>query len=184
MSLQLKTQLTVDEFLAWAVGRPGRHELLDGEVVSMSPQRARHARAKFRVQTALQAGLAAAKLRCEMLPDGMTVRVDDVTAYEPDALVQCGEPLDDDAVCATNPIIIVEVMSPGTRGIDAGQKLADYFRLPSIQHYLMIDPGKRRLIHHRRGSGDIIETRIASEGWVDLTPPGFSVAVGDLFPET
>ena len=48
----------------------------------------------------------------------------------------------------------------------------------------MIDPGKRRLIHHRRGTGAIIETRIASEGWVDLTPPGLRVAVADLFPET
>ena len=73
-------------------------------------------------------------------------------------------------------------MSPGTRGIDAGQKLAGYFRLPSIQHCLMIDPGKRLLIHHRRGTGDIIETRISSEGWIALTPPGFSVAVTALSP--
>ena len=65
MSLQPKTRMGVDEFLTWAADRPGRHELLDGEIVSMSPQRARHARAKFRVQTALAAGLATANLRCK-----------------------------------------------------------------------------------------------------------------------
>ena len=51
----------------------------------------------------------------------MTVEVD--TDYEPDAVVNCGPPIPDDAVAATNPVIVVEVLSPGTRGIDTGAKL-------------------------------------------------------------
>lgn len=49
--------MTVDEFLVWAEGRPGRYELDAGAVVAMSPQRARHADAKFAVQTALKAAI-------------------------------------------------------------------------------------------------------------------------------
>ncbi len=47
----------------------------------------------------------------------------------------------------------------------------------------MVDPVERRVIHHERGAGDLIETRIASEGALDLSPPGLSVPVADLFAE-
>lgn len=66
---------------------PGRHELVDGEVVAMAPERGRHARVKFAVQAALDRGLRALGSPCEMLPDGMTVRIDAHIASEPDALV-------------------------------------------------------------------------------------------------
>ena len=41
---------------------------------------------------------------------GMTVEVD--TDYEPDAVVNCGPPIPDDAIAAPNPVIVVEVLSP------------------------------------------------------------------------
>lgn len=58
----------------------------------------------------------------------------EVTTYEPDALVRCGPPLPDDAVTLTEPVIVVEVLSPSTRANDAGAKLEDYVRLPSLRH--------------------------------------------------
>jgi Uma2 family endonuclease len=184
MSLRPKTWLTVDEFLLWAEDKAGRYELIDGEIVAMSPQRVRHGETKLAVHDGLRAAMRAAGLPCHLLPDGMTVRVDAATAFEPDAIVYCGERLPGDAVEVPAPIVLVEVLSPGTQHVDTVRKLEGYFQVPSVMHYLIVHPNRRVVIHHRRGSGDIIETRIASEGWVDLTPPGFSVAVGDLFPET
>jgi Uma2 family endonuclease len=32
-----EAKMTVDEFLAWAEGRPGRYELVDGEVFAIRP---------------------------------------------------------------------------------------------------------------------------------------------------
>ncbi|MEA2990445.1 MAG: hypothetical protein QOG83_3156, partial [Alphaproteobacteria bacterium] len=43
MSALTKTRLTVDEYLAWAEGRPGRYELYEGIVYAMTPERAVHA---------------------------------------------------------------------------------------------------------------------------------------------
>ncbi|WP_430913729.1 Uma2 family endonuclease [Methylobacterium sp. sgz302541] len=183
MSVQPKPYMDVDEFLDWAKDRPGRHELVDGEVHAMSPQRARHARAKYRIQAALDRAIAAGRLSCEMLPDGMTVKVDATTAYEPDALVQCGERAADDAVTATHPIIVVEVLSPGTQATDTGEKLGGYFKLASVMHYLIVDPRKRLVIHHRRGEGELIETRIVSAGSLDLTPPGLSLSLAEAFAD-
>ncbi len=72
-------------------------------------------------------------MACEAAPGGMT-EIDDDTDYEPDALVNCGAPIPDDAIAAPNPVVVVEVLSPYCLA-DTGAKLADYFRLPSVQHY-------------------------------------------------
>ncbi|MDP4025692.1 Uma2 family endonuclease [Methylobacterium sp. NEAU 140] len=178
-----KARMTVDEFLVWAEGRPGRYELLDGEVIAMLPERARHALVKFAAQSALHAAIGRAALPCRMFPDGMTVRIDAAKAYEPDALVHCGPPVDPDAVEIPNPVILLEVLSPTTRAVDLGSKLVGYFGLPSVEHYLILDPVGRRVIHHRRGAGDLIETRIVGDGTLALDPPGLTLPVAALFAD-
>ena len=84
-------KLTADAFVEWAMNQPsGRFELLCGEVVAMSPERAGHARVKKHVLNAFDAALAAAGLGCEAFADGMAVRIDESTVYEPDAMIRCG----------------------------------------------------------------------------------------------
>jgi len=177
-----KQKMNVDEYLAWAEDQPGRYELYAGEVYAMAPEQAGHATVKFAMQTALLAGIRRASLPCHMLPDGMTVRVDRDMAFEPDALVYCGEEVAASSVEVPNPAILVEVLSPSTRHIDASAKLAGYFRLPSVRHYLIVDPGERLIIHHSLGDGDAIATRIAHEGTLRLDPPGIEFAVSEVFP--
>jgi Uma2 family endonuclease len=176
-----KTGMTVDEYLSWAEGQPGRYELLDGAVVAMSPEGAGHAEKKAAVHSALLAGIRGRGLACCALPDGMIVRIDDVTAYEPDALVYCGTKLPPSAVEVPNPVIVVEVLSPSTRHIDLSAKLADYFRVPSIAHYLIVDPDRPRIIHHARAAGGVILTRIVTDGSIKLDPPGLEFATADIY---
>ena len=173
--------MTVDEFLAWAEGRPGRYELFRGVVYAMTPERAAHAEMKLAVKMALVSGIRERRLPCHVLPDGMTVRVDDTTAHEPDALVYSGPRLAPSAIEVPNPVIVVEVLSPSTRHIDAQIKLAGYFRLPSVAHYLVVDPDKPLIIHHARASDDSILTRIVREGSITLDPPGLELALADVY---
>lgn len=181
MSAVTQKRMNVDEFLTWAEGRPGRYELFRGDVYAMTPERAVHAATKFAIQAALANAIRARSLPCHMLPDGMTVRVDDSTAHEPDALVYCGPRLAPSAIEVPNPVIVVEVLSPSTRHIDAQFKLAGYFRLPSVAHYLVIDPDRPLIMHHARNSDGTILTRIVSEGTFALDPPGIELAVADIY---
>lgn len=174
---------TVTEFIDWAEGRPGRYELVDGEIVSRPSQCVRHVETKFAAQIALSEALGATSLPCEVLPSGLCVPIDTLTAFEPDALVYCGERLAPDATAVPEPVIIVEVLSPSTRHVDTGTKLMGYFRLPSVQHCLILDAERRTVIHHRRGGGDLIETRIAASSDLSLDPPGLTLAVASLFAE-
>lgn len=175
--------MTVDAFIPWAMAQPsGRYELVRGAVVAMAPERARRARAKFLATRALSDALAAAGLPCEAYVNGLGVRIDDHTLYEPNALVRCGAPLDGETVEIDDPVVVVEVASPSTRDRDAGAKLADYFRLDSVAQYLIVDPDARLVVHHRRLGPDEIATRIVRAGVLTLDPPGVTLALAELLP--
>ena len=176
-------RMTADEFLAWATEQKGRFELASGEVVAMAPELAAHALAKLAVARALGDAVREARLPCQVFPDGMAVRVDEATVYEPDASLRCGSRLDDDAVEFRDPVVVVEVLSPSTRARDAGAKLADYFRLSSVRHYLILRTDTRQAIHHARGADGVITTAILTEGELRLDPPGIAIALEAVFAQ-
>jgi Uma2 family endonuclease len=130
---------------------------------------------------ALAAAIRKRGLPCHVLPDGTTVRVDDSTAPEPDGLVYCGLKLPASTLEVPNPIIVVDVLSPTIRKVDASLKLAGYFRVPSVAHYLIADPDQPLIIHHARGNNDKILTSIVREGALTLDPPGLDLALGDIY---
>jgi Uma2 family endonuclease len=181
MNIALPTQrMNVPEFLAWAEAQPrGRFELVDGEVVAMSPERLLHTFVKLEVAVALREAIRAARLPCIVFTDGATVVINDHRAREPDASVQCGVDIDLNSMVLEAPLIVVEVVSPTSVRDDTSVKLVDYFSVASIQHYLIIKSDERLVIHHRRKEGGI-ETHIAQDGDIVLNPPGISVPVAAL----
>ena len=161
--------------------RAAGDERVGGEVVAMTPERVGHVQIKTRVGRRSTWAVRETGLACEALGDGVTVEVDEDTDYEPDALVNCGKALDPDAIAATNPVIVVEVLSPATAVVDAGGKLAGYFRAPSIRHYLIVHPRRREVIYHER-KGDRIETRIVTSGQITMDPPRVAVRIEEFYP--
>jgi Uma2 family endonuclease len=185
MTMQSKPRrMTVAEFLAWASAQPrGRYELVRGEVVAMAPERARHNIVKLAVARALDDAVKRAGLPCTVFTDGMTVVIDDEHAREPDAAVQCGVALDPNSMILEAPFVVVELTSPSSERGDVDDKLVEYFSVPSIHHYLIVNPTKKVVIHHARGQGDAVSTRFVSSGELSLTPPGMAVPVAELLPE-
>ena len=167
-------RMTADEFIAWAMQQPEgcRYELVGGQVVAMAPERVAHARIKGQVYARLSDAIRAAGLPCEAFVDGLSVRVDADAVYEPDAFVRCGEALDDNATEVTDPLIVVEVVSPCPHKRDSGMKLADYFRIPSVRHYLIVRTENLAVIHHGRDATGAISTHVIRSGPVRLDPPG------------
>jgi Uma2 family endonuclease len=179
--MSTRSKMTVDEFLAWAEGREGRWELYNGVPYAMPPEGTRHAKVKFTVQMALLQGIRKADVPCHMLPDGVGVRISRYVMHEPDALVYCGPELPGDAIEVPNPVILVEVASPSTRKFDDTVKHSGYFSLPSVHHYLIVNPDGPPVIHHRRqGDGTILKSTV-HEGALTLSPPGIEVGVAELF---
>ena len=173
--------MTVPEFLAWAAKQPrGRYELVRGEIVAMAPERARHNLVKAAVFRALSDAVAKARLPCTVFTDGMTVVIDNECSREPDAAVQCGVATDLDSMILEAPLIVVEVASSPSERDDTGDKLVEYFSVPSIRHYLIVRPVKNVVIHHTRNETGDISTRIVTDGEISLVPPGMAVAAREL----
>jgi Uma2 family endonuclease len=75
------------------------------------------------------------------------------------------------------------VISPTTGRNDRSRKLAGYFSLPSVRHYLIVDPDERLVVHHeRRADGEVV-SHVLTEGSAKLDPPGIEIALSDLYPE-
>ena len=184
MSASLPPRMTARAFIAWAVDRPDgeRYELVAGEVVAMPPERVAHALTKFSVAHAMADAVRKARLKCTVYPDGMAVAIDDETVYEPDALLRCGPELDGGALAVPDPIVVVEVRSALTGARDSGAKLADYFRIPSLRHYLVVLERARTVIHHVRDDTGRIATVILRDAPVPLDPPGLVLL--DYWPRT
>ena len=174
--------MSVDEFLSWGEGQAARFELFDGTPVAMSPERVLHGDTKYRVARALDVATENAGVPCRFVLDSAAVRIDARSLYQPDALVYCGEPVPGDALEIPSPVVVIEVLSPSNAMTDLRDKLQGYFRVPSVQHYVIVDPDKRLVIHHARRETDAVTTRIVSDGAIRLDPPGLVLEVADLLP--
>lgn len=185
MTTQSKLRrMTVAEFLAWASAQPrGRYELVRGEVVQMAPERELHSVIKGEVYAALRDAIKRAGLPCRAYSDGMTVVINNHHAREPDAAVQCGVAFKPRNTVLEAPLIVVEVMSPSSERDDTGDKVVEYFSVPSIQHYLIVDPITKVVTHHERSESGDIAKRVTVSGEIALKPPGMKVPVAELLPE-
>ena len=180
MNLALKP-MTADAYLAWLEEQPTwRYELVDGQIVAMNPQRLEHINVKIAVVRVLQDLLHGKNFQA--IGDGMCVRVDDRTVFEPDALVYGGAQRKGDTTVITDPIVVVEVLSPGTKTVDTTRKLEGYFKLASVRHYLIVDPAARAIVHHARDDRGKIATEVVSGGEIALSAMEARLPVQSCFP--
>jgi len=182
MNVAFHKRLTVDEFLAWAVRqKEGKYELVDGVVIMQQAQKWGHSKVKLQVAIVLRDAIKEAGVACYVASDGPTVRISRHKAFVPDALVApLPEPEFDDLE-VDNPIVVVEVLSPSTVRMDTQIKLRGYFKVASVQHYLIVDPGKRIVTCYTRSKRGPARRRIVRKGALGLDPPGIELHLRDVF---
>ncbi len=178
----LSVRMSRAEFRAWAERQSrGRFERVDGQVVPMTPERIVHIELKTAVWQALNEAVRAKGIEAQALGDGATVEIGEDTDYEPDALVNLGPRAAPHGTVAPNPVIVVEVLSPGTQSIDSHEKFAGYFSVPSISALSRgqcmapagdpppTDRGCDRVLRHHRGDDRIRPPRDLDRAGRDLS---------------
>ncbi len=53
--------------------------------------------------------------------------------------------------------------------------------MPSLRHYLIVDPEPRRIVHHRRLDDSTVSMMVFNDEPITLDPPG--IVLADIFPE-
>ena len=63
----------------------------------------------------------------------------------PDVMVTCGKADAGDEQTIVDPKLVIEVLSPSTKGYDKRDKFILYRTLASLREYVLIDPAKRQV---------------------------------------
>ena len=145
-------KLSLQAFLEWESEQPERYEFHRGEVFAMVGGR----RANGRVTSNLVRLLGNHVLgsSCQVFVEAMKVQVGDDTILYPDVFVTCAAADLRTAQIFTEPIVVIEVLSPSTHAYDRGLKFTLYRRLPSLREYLLVDPDTRAVELFRRSAVD------------------------------
>ena len=174
-------RMSFDEYVSWSGRQEERHELVRGGPTRMIPVDAAHARTRKRVADTLRDAIEDADLPCEAFADALMVRTGERDGCVPDALVQLGPPLDPDALEATSPCVVVEIVcTPGRP--DTMTKLPGYFRVPGLRHCLVVLERERCVVHYRIRSETTATVSFVDAGTLHLDPPGLDVDVESFFP--
>jgi Uma2 family endonuclease len=141
MGLPLQ-RLTLAEFLAWEKQQPDRHEFYLGETYAMVGGTARHNRVILNLASRINDHLDGTA--CQVFAENMKVQLAEGVLY-PDVMVTCGKAEAGDEQAITDPKLVIEVLSPSTKGYDKRDKFILYRTLASLREYVLIDPVKRQV---------------------------------------
>lgn len=147
---------TFRDYLAVEEAGTIKHEFLDGEIYAMAGGSPLHAALAAAVIAALGGRVPAG---CRVYSSDLRVRVVRTgLACYPDVTVICGavQPDPESPDTATNPRVVVEVLSASTQEFDLGEKLEHYQQIPSLEAVVYVWQD-RRLVEVREravaGSG-------------------------------
>lgn len=160
-----------------------KYEYLRGEVFLMAGGSLRHSRLKTNATIALGAGLGDGPCQAYDADAKIRVPATGLSTY-PDLSIICGPPErhPQDENAATNPTVIVEVLSPSTEGWDRGPKFKHYQLLASLRDYLLVSSEDVRVEHFARADDGAWLYRAHGPGdSVTLASVGLTLRVDDLY---
>ncbi|HEV2351098.1 MAG TPA: Uma2 family endonuclease [Terriglobia bacterium] len=172
-----KTLLTIEEFLRVPESDDARYELVEGELVKMSPAMLRHNLVRDKVLVLLKEFVGKRNLGTVVAEQpfhlfGNTVRVPDV------AFIRHGRKLPMDKLPQGAPDLAVEVVSPTNTPREIDQRISDYFAAGCKRVWVLYPEHQEVYIHglagvSRRRGDDFLEDN-------ELLP-GLSVKASSLF---
>jgi Uma2 family endonuclease len=183
----LPTDLTVEEFLEWADTAVGRYELVDGDVVAMAPPSQTHGLIFAEISYLISDHLRKSGGRCRVvLKPGVKARIRARHNYRiPELGVICKPPVAGTQMVA-EPVLIVEVLSPGNRKATWTNVWA-YAANPAVQEILIIESTKvAGWLLRRQADGSWPEDPepIPHNGRIELNSIGLSIPLTDTYATT
>jgi Uma2 family endonuclease len=151
-ALRRPEPVTVEAFDAFveAQADTALFELVEGVIVMMTNPTEVHEQIAANIGAPLK--LAMDARGCRTYQGGMRVqRSDDprdTDKTRPDVVVRCGAIGTKNYI--TDPLVVIEVLSPSTIDIDRGPKLDFYKSLPTIRHIALVYQDQMRVEHYRR----------------------------------
>ncbi len=171
--------MTVEQYLALDESSDAKYEYLDGYAYMLRPPSnayddrvvldlaggsTAHAALSARIVAVLDDALEDGP--CMVYTSDAKVKLEERRSFYPDATVACGE---QEEAMLTNPVVVIEVLSPTTEKRDRGAKFKAYKALPSLQEYVLIGSQYKAIEVYRREGAFWKQYGYREEDTVELT---------------
>lgn len=136
-----KLKYTLEEYLQMELENDTRYEFYDGELFPVTDASIAHNQILANTQFEITSGLRKNAKGCQSLSSTQKIHAKKNSLYcYPDLVIVCGkiETLEGQKDVITNPIVLVEVLSPSTRNYDLGDKFRLYTDIPTLKEYICI----------------------------------------------
>ncbi|HXH94938.1 MAG TPA: Uma2 family endonuclease [Thermoanaerobaculia bacterium] len=140
-------QYTLDDYFSLERGVDLKLEYFNGDIFVMPSGTIGHNRINLNVLTFLHRALSGSS--SEVFGVGMRVSTPSGLYTYPDASIICGPLVDGTAETIADVIALVEILSDITRNFDRGDKFEHYRSIPTLRHYLLIEPSFVHVEHRR-----------------------------------
>jgi Uma2 family endonuclease len=177
-------RLTVHEYFALDEASEVKHELVDGVPWAVAGGTPAHSLLAANAVASLANRLRGGP--CRTFNSDLRVSVTDRTFAYPDATVVCGElqthPQNADTV--TNPVLVVEVLSPTTEIFDRGRKREFYALVPSMRAVVLVS-SERAVVEVVERRGDDWSWQLAEglDSSVLIHALGVDIPLAELYAQ-
>lgn len=170
---------TVEAFLARGEMPGVREELHGGRIVAMAPPAPVHGTIAVNTGFAIRRRL---RPPCRVVSEA-PIRIDEATLYAADLAVSCA-PIDPSAR-TVEPVLVVEILSRSTRGLDLGEKVHAYAGLASCREIWLVE-SERRLVRvwRRMAEGWIVSLPVEGSGAFASAVLGEAIGLDELYAAT
>ena len=175
--------VTEAEYLEFERNSDTKHEYINRQIYAMVGASEKHNLISGSTYVALYLQLQ--KRPCRVYPSDMRLKIIATAQYTyPDVSGLCGDPdlTDDHLDTYTNPLFIVEVLSPSTERYDRGPKFDAYKTIPSLQDYVLIAQNHPLVEHFRRDGENWVHASAATlDAAVYLPSIDCTLALSDIY---
>jgi Uma2 family endonuclease len=127
--------LSPEEYFELDAKAEWKSEYWDGRMYAMASGTAKHSDASMGIGAALRGRLL--PKGCRVFNSDLRVRASRSGYTYPDLAVVCGKP-EFEGVTLTNPVALIEVLSPSTEAGDRGFKFGRYQNIGSLREYVLV----------------------------------------------
>lgn len=178
-SLQYSDYITQIE--TWPDGV--KYELISGETFLMTGGSPDHDLIKGNVYSLMKKHFP----ECYITTGDANLRaecINEENGYFPDCMIVCSKEGKKDKYYDM-PVVIIEVVSPGSQYLDKAKKKTDYMQLPTLELYLMVEAFKKEIIGIiRTGMNHWTEIEIREDQAINIKSASINIIVDDLYHQT
>jgi Uma2 family endonuclease len=177
MSTALKEPISLEAFLDWEGRQESKYEFDGFQPVAMTGVTAAHSTIQGNLLGLLYDRLRGH--RCRAHGSDLKIQVAGRIRY-PDAFIVCS-PVPSDATVVHDPVVVFEILSPGTSFQDRIEKNREYRATPSIQRYVILEQSRPAATVYTRAGDEWVADVLVGEAKLALPEIDSNIPLSEVY---